>query len=48
MILVVVNCLTKMMYCKPIKTVIDVANLTEIMNNMIIKYQGLLGSVISD
>lgn len=47
-ILVVIDRLIKMVYYKPIKTIIDVVDLAEVIINIIIKYHGLLESIISD
>lgn len=47
-IFVIVNCLTKMIYYKPVKTTIDAAALEKIMINMIERYYEFSKSIISD
>lgn len=47
-ILGTVNCLTKMVYYKPIKTTIDVINLVEIITDMIIRHHDFSKSTIND
>lgn len=48
MILVIVNCLTKMIYYKLVKTTIDVASLAKIIINMVVKYHGFAKSIFND
>lgn len=47
-ILVVIDCLTKMLYYKPVKTTINVASLAEVIIDLVIRYYSLLESIISN
>lgn len=47
-ILVVIDYLMKIMYYKPVKSIIDAADLAKIIINMIIKYHNLPESIINN
>lgn len=47
-ILVIVDCLTKVIYHKPVKTTIDVAGLVEVIINMVIRHYDLPKLMVSD
>lgn len=47
-ILVIVNRLTKMVYYKSIKIIIDVASLVEVIINVVVRYHSLSESIISN
>ena len=47
-ILVIVNCLTKMVYYKPVKVTIDVPGLAKVIIDVVLQYHGLPDSIISN
>ena len=47
-ILVIVNCLTKMVYYEPVKITIDTPRLAEVIIDVVVQYHGLSNSFISD
>lgn len=47
-ILVVVDCLKKIMYYKLIKTIIDIVDLADIIINIVIRHYSLSESIIND
>lgn len=47
-ILNIVNCLTKMIYYKPVKVTIDASRLAKLIINVVLWLHGLLNSIISD
>lgn len=47
-ILVIVNCLIKMVHYEPVKTNLDLAGLAKIITNVMLKYYGLLESINSN
>lgn len=47
LILIIVNCLIKIIYYKPVKVKIDTVRLAEIIIDMIVRYHGLPKSIIS-
>lgn len=47
-ILVIVNRLTKMVYYKALKTIIDVSQLAQVSIDIVARYHGLPESIISD
>ena len=48
LILVIVNCLTKMVYYKPIKATNDMPKLAKVIINVLVQHHGLLDSIISN
>ena len=47
-ILVIVNCLTKMVYYKLVKVTINTPRLAEVIIDMVMQHHGLLDFIISD
>lgn len=47
-ILVIVNCVTKMVYYKLIKVTINIPSLAEVIINMVVQHHGFFDSIISD
>lgn len=47
-ILVIANCLTKIVHYKPVKIIIDITGLVEVIINMVIKHYGLRELIISN
>ena len=47
-ILVIVNRLTKMVYYKPVKVIIDTLKLAKIIIDVVVQYHNLPDSIISD
>lgn len=48
MIRIIIDCLTKIVYYKPVKTMINIVGLIEIIINVIIRHHYLAKSIISD
>ena len=48
LILVIVDCLTKMVHYKPVKITINTLELAEVIIDMVVRYHGLLDFIISD
>ena len=48
LILVIVNGLTKIVHYKPVQVIIDVSEQIEMIVNVIVQYNGLFDSIISD
>lgn len=46
-IIVIVNKLTKIVYYKPVKTIINLAGLVEVIINIIVRYYSLSNSIIN-
>lgn len=47
-ILDLVDCLTKMVYYEPIKMTLDIANLTKVIINVVIRHHSLSESIFND
>ena len=47
-ILVIVDWLTKMVYYKPVKITLDEPGLAEVIIDMVVRYHGLLDSIVTD
>ena len=47
-ILVIVNQLTKIMHYKPVKVIIDILGLAEVIIDVVVQYHDLPNSIISD
>ena len=47
LILVIVDCLTKMLHYEPVKVIIDVPRLVEVIIDVVVRHHGLLDSIIS-
>ena len=47
-ILVIVDRLTKMVYYEPVKVTIDAPGLAEVIINMVVRYHGVLESIVTD
>ena len=47
-ILVIVNCLTKMVHYKLVKVIINAPKLAKVIINMVVQYYDLLDSIIND
>lgn len=45
-IIVVVNCCTKMVHYKPVKTTIDSVGIAKVIMDVVVKYHSLLKSII--
>ena len=48
LILVIVDCLTKMMHYEPVKVIIDALGLVEVIIDVVVRHHGLPDSIISD
>ncbi len=48
MILVIIDRLTKMIFYEPVKVTIDAPGLAEVILNVVVRYHGLLDSIMSD
>ena len=46
-IFVIINQLTKMVYYEPIKVIIDVSGLAEVIINLVVKYHSLPNSIVT-
>lgn len=47
LILVIVDCLTKIFYYQPIKVIINIVGLTKVIINMVIKYYNFIEFIIN-
>lgn len=47
-IFVMIDCLIKMVYYKPVKTTIDAAGLAKVIINLVIRHNSFFKSIISD